>query len=173
MKKVILSTLAASLISLSTASYAEGPFNYIDFTLGNISYDNSGSGTYSALTTSFETEVVPLVNVKTQDFDGSDSLWLGAGAYTEVGTYSHLYGLLHYVNDDGDNDVSLTTGVRSTVSDRIDLGVEMLVILTDSDQANQYTISAGYYFTEKLSVSGKYITSDGYSILGATLKVGL
>ncbi|MDB4836924.1 hypothetical protein OAH87_00455 [Marinomonas sp.] len=167
MKTLILTGITASLLALSSAANAS-PFNYVDYTIGTISYDYSGveDGDYSSLSASFETSIVPIIDLQSWDFDGGDSLWLGAGAYAEIGAYSHLYGIVHYVSTDDDDEVSLTAGVRSTIADRLELSAELQTLLTDSDANNSYTLSLGYYFTENVSVAGEYIISDNYSILG-------
>lgn len=172
MKKILVSGVAAAMFTLSMGAQAT-PFNYIDYTIGNIDYNNEGSdnGDYSAFTAVFETPIVPLVSLESLDLDNSDLLKLGIGAYTEIGSYTHLYGLVHFNDyDDEDSDFSLTAGLRSTLTDHLEFRASYSDY-TDQDSLDGYKLSLGYYFTPNISVSGNYETFEFFDVISATARL--
>lgn len=172
MKKIILSGVTATMLSLSTGAQAS-PFNYVDYAIGTINYDNNvdSDGDYSSLSLSFETPIVPIVQLEITDQNGYDEIALGAGIYSELGTYSHIYGIVHYVNDDSDDDdIRLTAGLRTTVTDHLEFTGEIRSDITDDDSDIDYKFSLGYYFTENFSVAGNYQILDHANILSASAR---
>lgn len=171
MKKIIATGIAAAA-ALSMNANAS-PMTFVDYTIGTINYDaSSEDGDYSAFTASIETPVVPLVSLEAIDFNGTDILKLGIGASFEIGSSSHIYGLVHYndYSDDNDSDFSIRVGLRSTITDRLEVRLSHTQY-TDLDSLDNTKFSLGYYFTQNFSVSGNYQTADSYNIMSATARL--
>jgi hypothetical protein len=156
MKKIIVSSIAAATLALSMGAHASA-FNYIDYAMGTVEYDGGGDADYSNLSAVFETPIVPLISLESIDLGGADILKLGIGTSIELGGYTHLYGFVHYndYDDNGDNDFSLTAGIRSTLTDRLELRASYSTY-TDRDSLDGYKIGLGYYLTKNFSLSGNY-----------------
>lgn len=171
MKKMLVSGVAAAMFTLSVGAQAT-PFNYIDYTIGSIDFDSGADGEdYSAFTAVLETPIVPLISLESIDFNNSDILKLGIGAYTDIGTSSHLYGTVHFNDyDTEDSDFSLTAGIRSTLTDRLELRASF-TDYTDQDGLDGYKLSLGYYFTQNISVSGNYEALEFSDIISATARL--
>ncbi|MBD5771495.1 hypothetical protein [Marinomonas colpomeniae] len=170
MKKLIATGIAAAAMALSINATAS-PFNYVEYAIGNVEFDGGGDGDYSALSASFETSVVPIVSLEMLDYNDFDVLKLGIGGYMEIGSSAHLFGLVHYNDYDNiDSDFSLTAGIRSTISDRLEVTASYTTY-TDVDSLDGIALSLGYYFTENFSVAGHYEMLENSDVMAVSARL--
>lgn len=174
MKKMLVSGAVAALFTLSMGAQAESPFNYIDYAIGTIDYDHTSSnGDYSSFSASFETPIAPFILVESTDYNGYDELVVGAGTFGDLGSSSHIYGIIHYVSTDGENnddEIRLTAGIRSSLADRLEFGAKIRNDITDDNAENVYKLSLNYYLTRNLSFAGNYEIFDSVDILSASAR---
>lgn len=171
MKKLIVSSIAAAAFAMSAGAQASA-FNYIDYAMGTIDYDSGASdGDYSNLSAVFETPIVPLISLESIDFGGADILKIGIGNYVELGSYTSLYGFVHY-NDysHDDSDFSIRAGINSTLTDRLELRASYTTH-TDHDGFDGFKVGLGYYFTENFSISGNYDMLDTANITSFSARI--
>lgn len=171
MKKVIVSSIAVATMALSAGAQA-APFNYIDYAMGTVDYGSGASdGDYSNLSAVFETPIVPLISLESVDYGGADILKLGIGNYIELGSYTTLFGFVHYNDyDEADSDFSITAGVNSTLTDRLELRASYSTY-TDHDGFDGFKVGLGYYFTENFSISGNYESLDFADITSFSARI--
>ncbi|UTV98258.1 hypothetical protein KDW99_13395 [Marinomonas rhizomae] len=171
MKNIIATGIAATAISLSMNASAS-PMTFVDYTIGTIDYDSgAGDGDYSAFTVSIDTLIIPLISVEAIDFNDSDVLKVGLGAYADIGQASQIYGLVHYNDYDyDDSDFSFRVGFRSSLTDRLEARLSH-TMYSDQDYLDNTKFSLGYYFTQNFSLSGNYQSADNYNIMSATARL--
>jgi len=111
MKKILLSSLATAAVTLSTGTYAESLFTFIDYGFGKVDVSSSDDD-YTSLSGAFETSGGPYVAFESTEYGSLDVMAVGAGVYSGVGSQSNVFGQLQYVEvDRGQND---ETGFRLT-----------------------------------------------------------
>lgn len=170
MKKLNALGLSVVLGVMSAGAYADN-FTYVDYGYGVIDPDNiSSDGTYSSLSGAVELGspyfiAVELTNYKDTGIYDTNITAVGLGAYVPMGTFSTIYGIAQIVDSDetSDNyDMRLTAGIRSTISDRVELEGKIKFDDVEDNTDTSYVGTVRYYFTSQLSLAGNYESSDDY-----------
>lgn len=179
MKKILLSSLAATAFTLSMTAQAD-TFTYIDYGFGSIDPDYSVSDDdYASLSGAFETSSGPFIAFESTEYGSLDVMAVGAGAYTPIGSQSNLFGVLQYVKVDlGRTDETgfrLTVGVRSTLSDRVELEGKIKHDDVFSETDTSFAAAVRYYVTPNFSVAANYdvaeINSNDQNAMFASLRL--
>ncbi|KZN13645.1 hypothetical protein [Marinomonas sp. TW1] len=178
MKKILLSSLATAAVTLSTGTYAESLFTYLDYGFGKVDVSSSDDG-YTSLSGAFETSAGPYVAFESTEYGSLDVMAVGAGMYSGVGSQSNIFGQLQYVQVDiGRNDETgfrITAGVRTTISDRVELEGKFKYDDVFSDTDSSFAVAARYYVTKNFSVAANYDTAEiagyNYDAMFASLRL--
>lgn len=178
MNKLLLTGFTAVAFTLSTAAQAESIFTFIDYGTGTVDVDSSDDE-YTSLSGAFETSGGPYVAFESTEYGSLDVMAVGAGVYSGVGSQSNIFGQLQYVEVDlGRSDETgfrLTAGIRTTISDRVELEGKFKYDDVFSDTDSSFAVAARYYVTKSFSVAANYDTAEiagyNYDAMFASLRL--
>jgi len=162
MKKILLSSLAATAFTLSMTAQAD-TFTYIDYGVGNIDPDKSNpiDDDYSSLSVAFEVKNGTFVAAESTEYGSLDVIAIGAGIYTPIGRTSSLFGMLQFVEADWGNNndetgYRFTAGLRSPIANRLEVEGKIKYddVFTQTDSS--FAFALRYYVAENFSVAANY-----------------
>ncbi|XQF92615.1 outer membrane beta-barrel protein [Pseudoalteromonas espejiana] len=174
----------------SPAALAESPnFNYVSagYLDGDIDGDDADGWTFDGSTLLGENFFLSgqYQTVGNSD-DGVDVdfNWLSAGLgyRTAISASTDFYGLVTYENveveasyrgssiSDDENGYGLSVGVRSMVSDNIELDGRLGYIDIADESETSFTVGARYYFNNNFSLGANYTTLDELDLVGLTAR---
>lgn len=173
-KKAILLASAVALLASGTVAagnmdYSYGQVDYVDYDvdLGGASYGVDGFG----LTGSFEVTDMLFVagEYVTLSGDGGfdyTDLKLGLGAAWAISDKADVYGVLSYLSNDveftDDTGYELAFGVRSMVTNQVELYGELAYVDIYEDTATAFEIGGRYALTDAFGVVLAFESGDDY-----------
>lgn len=190
MKTNKIAILLFTAVVASPAALAESPnFNYVSagYLDGDIDGDDADGWTFDGSTLLGENFFLSgqYQTVGNSD-DGVDVdfNWLSAGLgyRTAISASTDFYGLVTYENveveasyrgssiSDDENGYGLSVGIRSMVSDNIELDGRLGYIDIADESETSFTVGARYYFNNNFSLGANYTTLDGLDLVGLTAR---
>ncbi|MDC9513877.1 outer membrane beta-barrel protein [Pseudoalteromonas sp. CST5] len=190
MKKNKIAILLVTAVITSPAAFAESPnFNYVaaGYLDGDIDGDDADGWTFDGSTLLGENfflsgQYQTLGN--SDDGVDVDLNWLSAGIgyRTAIGANTDFYGLATYENveleasyrgsnaSNDENGYSLSVGVRSMVSDNIELDGRVGNVDIADESETSFSVGARYYINNNVSLGANYTSLDELDLVSLTAR---
>ena len=177
MKKIIQTGLAIAIAAASIGANAAPTVSYLEYAIGDIDYDSNiiDNGDYSSLALTVKTPIVPLLALELAEYESIEISRIGVGNYIEVGSASHLYGIVHFNDYDSnyyDSDFSLTAGINAQLTERLELRLSLTEHTDDDNDVFSNTkVGLAYYLAGNASLSANYADHDGLNIVSFSARL--
>jgi len=177
MKKIIKTGLAVAIAAVSISANAAPTVSYLEYAIGDIDFDNNAidDGDYSSLALTVKTPIVPLLALELAEYESIEISRIGVGNYIEVGSASHLYGLVHFNDYDDsfyDSDFSLTAGVNAQLTERLELRLSLTEHTDNDNEAFSNTkVGLAYYLAGNASLSANYADHDNFNVVSFSARL--
>ncbi|GGN30779.1 MULTISPECIES: hypothetical protein [Marinomonas] len=183
MKKLLLSSLAATAFTLSMTAHAN-TFTYLDYGFGSIDPDYTvANDDFSSLSGAFEFGKGAFIAAESTEYGSIDLMAIGAGVYAPVGRASSLFGILQFVdvdwnnNNDDDTGYRLTAGLRSSLADRLEIEGKLKYDDVFSETDSSFALGLRFYITRNFSIAANYdvaeINENDQNAMFASLRLSL
>ncbi|MCW4629805.1 MULTISPECIES: hypothetical protein [Marinomonas] len=183
MKKILLSSLAATAFTLSMTAQAD-TFTYIDYGFGSIDPDYTvANDDFSSLSGAFEFGKGAFIAAESTEYGSIDLMAIGAGVYTPIGGASSLFGILQFVdidwnnNSDDETGYRFTAGLRSSIADRLEVEGKLKYDDVFSETDSSFALGLRFYVTRNFSIAANYdvaeINNNDQNAMFASLRLSL